>query len=136
MKRFLKAMFAVVVAVLAAFPAFAVQPGQTVNPNGFPSGDHYNLNIIGKKSGFTCPEQQYDLSGNLLYGNVIYVPETGTDIKIMMQSGTGTKGRGHHRLSGDRSLHHGLRRHARRLPAPAQHPGIPGVRTGTGKADG
>ena len=74
MKCFLKLMSVVVVAVFAAYPAFATQPGQTVNPNGFPSGDHYNLNIIGKKSGFNCPGQQYDLSGNLVSGNVIYVP--------------------------------------------------------------
>ncbi len=42
--------------------------------NGFPSGPHFNLNIIGKKDGFTCPAQEY-LNGNPVYGNVIFVPE-------------------------------------------------------------
>ncbi len=38
------------VAVFAAFaaaPTYATQPGQTVNPNGFPSGEHNNSNILG-----------------------------------------------------------------------------------------
>lgn len=92
MKYLLKLFLAIsVVTFFAAAPAYTTQPGETVNPNGFPSGDHYNLNIIGKKSGFTCPDVQYDLSGNAVYGNVIYVPENGTGIKILMQSGTGAK---------------------------------------------
>ncbi len=57
------------------------------NPNGFPSGPHFNLNIIGKKDGFTCPAPEYDGYGNQIYGNVIYVPENGTDIRIVMESG-------------------------------------------------
>jgi hypothetical protein len=99
--------------------AFAVKPGNDVNPNGFPSGAHYNLNIIGKKAEFQCPEQEYylvitevsidssHLAGELvktcpdendiaceptntpIYGNVIFVPESGTDIEILMQSGSG-----------------------------------------------
>jgi hypothetical protein len=36
-----------VVAAFAAAPTYATQPGQTVNPNGFPSGEHNNLNILG-----------------------------------------------------------------------------------------
>lgn len=28
--------------------------------NGFPSGPHFNLNIIGKKDSFTCPQPQYE----------------------------------------------------------------------------
>jgi hypothetical protein len=48
--------------------AFAVKPGNDVNPNGFPSGPHYNLNIISKKDNFQCPEQQY-------YWEIIAVPE-------------------------------------------------------------
>lgn len=47
------------------------------NPNGFPSGPHYNLNIIGKKADFTCPAQEYDISHNPIYGNVVFVPEYG-----------------------------------------------------------
>jgi hypothetical protein len=36
-----------VVAAFAAAPTYAIQPGQTVNPNGFPIGEHNNLNILG-----------------------------------------------------------------------------------------
>jgi hypothetical protein len=71
--------------------AGATAPGQEVNPNGFPSREHYNLNIIGKKTGFTCPDQEYDEDGNPVYGNVIFVPEDGKGVEIYMQSGTGKK---------------------------------------------
>ena len=44
----------------AAGSAFAVKPGADgnppTNPNGFPSGEHFNLNIHGKKPDFNCPE--------------------------------------------------------------------------------
>ncbi len=36
--------------------AFAVKPGETVNPNGFPEGTHFNMNIHGKNLGFNCPD--------------------------------------------------------------------------------
>jgi hypothetical protein len=102
-------------------PALATKPGETVNPNGFPSGPHYNLNIHGKKAEFTCPEQKYYLEvkscgcglhqiGDLveecdpldtceptdipIYGNSIFVPEDGQGIQIYMQSGkVGGKGK-------------------------------------------
>ena len=64
---------AAVVAAFTAVPAYATQPGQTVNPNGFPSGEHYNLNILGKKDVFAC-EQQYGDQGNPVYGSVVFVP--------------------------------------------------------------
>ncbi len=72
-------------------PVVGEKPGKEVNPNGFPSGHHYNLNIIGKKATFTCPEQAYDESGNLVYGNVVFVPEHGSNIQILMQSGKGKR---------------------------------------------
>lgn len=85
-----------VIAVLVIFSftvssALATKPGDEVNPNGFPSGEHYNLNIIGKKDGFTCPDQEYDEFGNPVYGNVVFVPENGEGIEIYMQSGKGKK---------------------------------------------
>ena len=43
--------------------------------NGFPSGPHYNLNIIGKKDTFSCPSPETDATGAPIYGNVIFVPE-------------------------------------------------------------
>ena len=96
-----------IIAFLAA-PVLATKPGEDVNPNGFPSGEHYNLNIHGKKAEFTCPEQEYYLEvtvacegheiGDLveecpescscgptnfpIYGNSIFVPEDGQGIKI------------------------------------------------------
>ena len=91
MRYFLKLMSVVVVAVLAAYPAYATEPGQTVNPNGFPSGEHYNLNLSGKKATFICPQQQYDEFGNPAYGNVIFMPQNGTGVKILMESGAGAK---------------------------------------------
>jgi len=65
----------------------ATGPGRNTNPNGFPSGEHYNLNILGKNAEFTCPEAELDEAGNPIFGNVIFVPEDGTDIQIVMQSG-------------------------------------------------
>lgn len=60
--------------------------------NGFPSGPHYNLNIIGKKDLFTCPPQELDANGAPIYGNVIFVPEvTNTSVQdptqIVFESG-------------------------------------------------
>lgn len=57
-----------------------------VNPNGFPSGAHYNLNVIGKKTGFACPTQEYDLAGDPIFGNVVFVPEN-DDGAIYLTSG-------------------------------------------------
>ncbi len=41
--------------------AFAVKPGAdgdlpVIKPNGFPAGEHFNLNIHGKKIDFSCPD--------------------------------------------------------------------------------
>ncbi len=69
--------------------------------NGYPSGKHYNLNIIGKQDGFMgpCPypkpvfdtEFPYDIV-DYEYGNVVFIPEwtetdDGTYPRIIMQSG-------------------------------------------------
>jgi hypothetical protein len=97
--------------------ALATKPDEDVNPNGFPSGPHYNLNIHGKKAEFNCPEQEYyleitgcpvvgcgiysqnelvkdcpdgytcDSTDIPIYGNSIFVPEDGQGIEIYMQSG-------------------------------------------------
>jgi hypothetical protein len=64
--------------------------------NGFPSGKHYNLNILAKKDHFTCPAPEIDPeTGQQVFGNVIFIPrEQGTDaITILMESGRkGPKG--------------------------------------------
>ena len=60
---------------------------QAVNPNGFPSGAHFNLNIHGKKADYNCTPVVYDTNGIPVYGNGIFVPETGQDIQIVLKSG-------------------------------------------------
>lgn len=85
-------ILAVTILGLIVFPAFA--QGPDLNPNGFPSGDHYNLNIIGKKATFTCPAQEYDIVGNPIYGNVVFVPEFGKG-DIWLKSGSGRKSTGY-----------------------------------------
>lgn len=105
--------------LLVAGSALAVKPDKKVDrSNGFPSGPHYNLNIIGKKWTFQCPEPQNywrviqdnngdedegelvkacdseddcEATNEPIYGNVIFIPEDGQDIKIYMQSGKGKK---------------------------------------------
>ncbi len=79
-----------VVFLLLAGVTYAQKKAPTEN-NGFPSGPHYNLNLIGKKADFACnnaPEPD-PITG--LYGNVVFVPEDGTGT-INMLSGT-TKGK-------------------------------------------
>jgi hypothetical protein len=83
---------------IATFPALAAKPVDGAGlpfGNGFPSGEHYNLNIIGKKAGFVCPVGEVDASGNPVYGNVIFFPRVqGNDaITILVESGSkGPKG--------------------------------------------
>ncbi len=115
MKKLIVMSFVIVMVAFLTGQAIATKPGNDVNPNGFPSGPHFNLNIIGKKPGFTCPEQKYEVTvcthgdgsggwlhlgeivteGNCpdddtcvkVYGKVIFVPENGQDIEIYMRSG-------------------------------------------------
>jgi hypothetical protein len=71
-----------VYALLVASPGLAQMDP---NPNGFLSGEHFNLNIISKKAEYQCSLGE-DEFGNPVYGNVIFVPE-GQEVKITMQSG-------------------------------------------------
>jgi len=77
----------IIVSILAFItaPALATKPGEDVNPNGFPSGAHHNLNIHGKKLDFTCDSMVPEEDG--YFGGSIFVPISGTDIEIVMQSG-------------------------------------------------
>jgi len=88
-KLIMMSFVALIAASLISSPSTATKPGETVNPNGFPSGSHYNLNIIGKKAGFNCPAIEYDENNQPIYGKVVYVPENGEGIEILMQSGKG-----------------------------------------------
>ena len=93
--------FALVVCVVlvVALTAHADKPvdPETGIPfgNGFPSGPHYNLNIIGKRGNFTCPEPSFDDQQQQVFGNVIFIPreQGGDPITILMESGRkGPKG--------------------------------------------
>jgi hypothetical protein len=79
--------FTCILASALAGPAWAVKPGQEVNPNGFPSGEHFNLNIHGKKLDFNCPEPDLDENGDFSYGKSLFVPIDGMNIQIIMESG-------------------------------------------------
>ena len=91
MKRliYLNLLFVLVMLFMAG-SATAVKPGEEVNPNGFASGEHYNLNIIGKKDSFKCQETQLNGDGDKTYGSSIFVPENGIG-EIYMESGKGQK---------------------------------------------
>ena len=68
--------------------AYGAQPGRPVNPSGFPSGDHFTLNIIAKGSDLVCPGLIYDEYGYPAYGNVIYIPELlEYDARIILEPG-------------------------------------------------
>lgn len=58
------------VMAMSVSTVYAAKPASVVDwSNGFPSGDHYNLNIHGKKGGFSC-----DGSAG---GGSVFVPEYG-----------------------------------------------------------
>lgn len=91
----------VVIAItgILSLPALAVKPGEEVNPNGFPSGEHYTLNIHGKKLDFQCPPPETDENGDPVYGGSIFIPEDGQGIQIVMESGS-AKGKKAESLTG------------------------------------
>jgi hypothetical protein len=97
--------------------AFAVKPTAEgyppVNPNGFPAGEHFNLNIHGKKADFNCPDPFDGFCGGVdhtgdfgtcedtdgdgvgdtwKYSNSLFIPEGTVDnpvdgITILMETG-------------------------------------------------
>jgi len=60
--------------------------GNNLIGNGFPSGPHFNLNIIGKNNDFVCPSAS-DYLASTPGQNVIYVRRVDSDIEILMESG-------------------------------------------------
>jgi hypothetical protein len=93
MKNAVSSALVWIVLMAISFPAMGAKPvDENGMPfgNGFPSGKHFNLNIIAKKDNFNCPEPKYDPNtGEQRYGNVIFIPrEQGNDpITILMESG-------------------------------------------------
>ena len=86
-------LIVMVLAVLWAFPTTAAPP---TNPNGFPSGTHYNLNIIGKKAGFNGCDIAIDPETNLpVYGGVVFTPQGSLEAPaggdLLFRSGNGRK---------------------------------------------
>jgi hypothetical protein len=97
MKKNIISLCAAVTFLASGFTAHAAKPvhenGMPFG-NGFPNGYHYNLNILGKKDNFTCPQPEF-VDGMQVYGNVIFIPrDQGNDrITILMESGKkGPKG--------------------------------------------
>ena len=66
-------IFASMALVSVSFAAKPSNPDHNVVnlSNGYPSGPHFNLNVHGKKSNFTCPEP-YPYDG---YGSSVFIPE-------------------------------------------------------------
>ena len=71
-------------------PAYGTQPAQAADPNGFHSSAPLILNIIASRDNFTC-EPQKDTLGNPVYGNDVFVPLNGNNIKILLQSVPGKR---------------------------------------------
>ena len=89
MRHLMKGMLAIGLVMLFTSSVYATKPGQTVNPNGFPSGEHFNLNIVAKNYDFSCPSLAYDEYGNPVYGNTVFIPEHPVfGVKILMESGS------------------------------------------------
>jgi hypothetical protein len=84
-------LIVVTILAISTFQVLAGDPPPT-NPNGFPSGPHYNLNLIGKKAGFSgCTVETDPITGQPIYGNVVFVPEDCVDGDIWLKSGSGKK---------------------------------------------
>ena len=100
MKKSLLAMSAsALILAMGALPAQGAKPSdpETGLPfgNGFPSGPHFNLNLLGKSDNFYCPAPEYDDLNNQIFGNVIFFPreQRNDAITVLMESGTkGPKG--------------------------------------------
>ncbi len=91
-------LFAILMLALAATASADKPVDENGIPfgNGFPSGKHFNLNLIAKKDHFQCPAPEYDpCTGQQVYGNVVFIPRIqGNDpITVLMESGKkGPKG--------------------------------------------
>jgi len=83
MRKLSVAITLVVLALICLFFATTALAGRGLKGNGFPCGEHYNLNLISKKDGFTCPEESTQ--------NVIYIPADNDPnlekIQIFIESG-------------------------------------------------
>lgn len=112
----LLALFAIGIVTALAFAGKPVDGDGYPLGNGYPSGPHYNLNLIGKKDNFTCPAPKYeiidpgstglpqgyivkgscpgDATCEEVYGNVIFMPrnENGTNDPISITIESGRKG--------------------------------------------
>src|SRR5688572_19503573 len=75
----------VVALFVASATGMAAKPAETVSwSNGFPSGEHYNLTVHGRKDGFAC-----DGSAG---GGSVFVPEYGASQIDFVQNRRSTVG--------------------------------------------
>lgn len=89
------AAFVLALAIGPAHGAKPTDPSGMPFGNGFPSGEHWNLNLVAKADNFSCPQGEFDTAGNPVYGNVVFFPRVqgNADITILMESGAeGPKG--------------------------------------------
>jgi hypothetical protein len=73
----MKTIVTILVGIVCLAVVFAAKPAEVIDwSNGFPSGEHFNLNIHGKKEGYQCDKA----SG----GGSVFVPEYGvSEIHIL-----------------------------------------------------
>jgi len=91
MKKTVKLSFlTLIILVFTLSSAMATRPEEKVNPNGFPPGFHYTLNIHAKNENFIC-DYARDEFGQIIYGNVVNVPDYESNAEIRMLSGKGKK---------------------------------------------
>lgn len=82
-------ILACILIFLVAGYAHCTRPGSEISPDGFPSGEHFNLNIIAKKGDFSCPAVSNDAYGDPVYGNAVFIPEYPEyNVQIVMESGS------------------------------------------------
>ncbi len=89
-KTFKVSIVTIALVAFIASSAMATKPGNDINPNGFPSGFHYTLNIHAKNESFVCDYARDELD-QITTGNVINVPDYLTGAEIKMLSGKGKK---------------------------------------------
>jgi hypothetical protein len=96
MNRRIPLIVTMLLILAATFTVYADKPvdsGGVPFGNGFPSGAHFNLNIIGKRDNFVCTPAEYEGEPpQQVYGNVIYIPREQGDDPITIQMESGKKG--------------------------------------------
>jgi hypothetical protein len=87
MKKLSICTAAIIFVLTSLFFVTTALAGKGENGNGFPCGEHYNLNLISKNDDFTCPDE-FAYPAETPDQNVIYIPVDNVDaIQIYIESG-------------------------------------------------